>query len=67
MGTDVATVVVPAPQCPDTNVNHGMPQLFVKAASLRQSMPMSRTATIFAVIQWVSPWMGHGVLPRMKP
>ena len=65
MGTDVATVVVSAPQCPDTNANRGMPKLF--AASLRQSMPMSRTAAICAVIRWVSPWMGHGVLPRMKP
>lgn len=67
MGTDVAIVVVPAPQCPDTNANRGMPQLFVKAASLRQSMPTSRTAAIYAAIQWVSPWMGHGVSPRMKP
>ena len=67
MGTDVATVVVPAPQCPDTNVNHGMPQLFVKAASLRQYTPISRTAAIYAAIRWVSAWMGHGVSPRMKP
>ena len=65
MGTDVATVVVPAPQCPDTNANRGMPQLFV--GSLRQSMPISRTAAIYAVIRWVSPWMSHGVSPRMKP
>lgn len=65
MGTDVATVVVPAPQCPDTNANRGMPQLFVR--SLRQSMPISRTAAIYVVIRWVSPWKGHGVSPRMKP
>ena len=30
-------------------------------------MPISRTAAIYAVIRWVSPWMGHGVPPRMKP
>ena len=54
METDVATMVGRTPQCPDTNANRGMPHLFVKAASLRQSMPISRTAAIYAAIQWVS-------------
>ena len=63
----MATMVVRAPQCPDTNANRGMAHLFVKAASLRQSMPMLRTVAIYAAIQWVSAWMGHGVSPRIKP